>query len=370
MRFVAQSLWSCLMLGVVIGTTHPARAEDRKPAAARSDDSIVKDPLRRARRARASGKWTEAHAAYKAAFEAIDSTSVTERESAEIAGELGLCELELRKFRDAAEHLAWSLERRKALSPAQQKRFADGLAKAVRFVATLYLSVDPPDAEVLVDGKPIGRPRRTYTLFFEPGKHMVKAQAPGREEGSQTLDAQAATEPTMTIQLPRAAVSSAGEGEPAGPTKKAATEAQAARPSAPAPAPSATWPGTARIGGVVLTTATAAAGAIFLLRANVVHGDLREGDVRRRAQGWTSSTCRDADAAAACADIHGQIKERNLFATLGKVSLATSAVFGVATAASFFTETALFGTAPAAGGLHAAPVATSEQAGLILRGAW
>ncbi|WP_437813399.1 tetratricopeptide repeat protein [Sorangium sp. So ce1078] len=126
MRFVAQSLWICLMVGVVTGTTYPVRAEDRNPSTVRSDGSSVKDHLRRARRARASGKWTEAHAAYKAAFEAIDSTSVTERESAEIAGELGLCELKLRKFRDAAEHLAWSLERRKALSPEQQKGFADG----------------------------------------------------------------------------------------------------------------------------------------------------------------------------------------------------------------------------------------------------
>ncbi|XXX77296.1 tetratricopeptide repeat protein [Sorangium sp. So ce134] len=114
------------MLGVATATTHPVRAEDRNPAPAPSDGSIVKDHLRRARSAQAKGRWTEAHAAYKAAFEAIDSTSVTERESAEIAGELGLCELKLRKFRDAAEHLAWSLERRKALSPEQQKRFADG----------------------------------------------------------------------------------------------------------------------------------------------------------------------------------------------------------------------------------------------------
>ncbi|MGK3985790.1 hypothetical protein WME99_22275 [Sorangium sp. So ce136] len=372
MRFVAHSLWMCLMLGAVIGTTHPVRAEEGKPALARSDGSSVKDHLRRARRARASGKSTEAHAAYKAAFEAIDATSVTERESAEIAGELGLCELDLRKFRDAAEHLAWSLERRKALSPVQQKRFDDGLAKAVPFVATLYLSVDPPDAEVLIDGKPIGRPRRTYTLFFEPGMHMVRARAPGREEASQTLDARAATESGMTIQLPRAAVSSAGEGEgePGGPAKKAATEAQAARPSTQAPAPSATWPRTARIGGVVLTTATAAAGAVFLLRAHVVHTNLREANTVRREQGWTFDACRKASAPAACADIHAQIEERNLFATLGKVSLATSAAFGIATAASFLTEVAVFGDARPAKGLRIVPVTTSERAGVILEGAW
>ncbi|MGK3967985.1 hypothetical protein WMF38_27940 [Sorangium sp. So ce118] len=370
MRFVAQSLWICLMVGVVTGTTCPVRAEDRNPSTVRSDGSSVEDHLRRARRARASGKWTEAHAAYKAAFEAIDLTSVTERESAEIAGELGLCELKLRKFRDAAEHLAWSLERRKALSPEQQKGFADGLAKAVPFLATLYLSVDPPDAEVFVDGKPIGQPRRTYTLFFEPGKHMVRARAPGREEGSQGLDAQAATEPIMTIQLPRSAMSSTGEGEAGGPAKKAATDAQAARTSTQAPAPSATWPGTLRIGGVVLTTATAAAGAVFLLRAHVVHTNLGEANTVRREQGWTSDSCRKASAPGACADIHAQVKERDLFATLGKASLATSAVFGIATAASFLTEVAIFGDARPAEHLRIVPMATSERAGVILEGAW
>ncbi|WP_437708342.1 hypothetical protein WMF45_29910 [Sorangium sp. So ce448] len=370
MRLVAQSLWMCLALGVAIGITHPARAEDRNPASARSDGSIAKDHLRRARRARASGKWTEAHAAYKAAFEAIDATSVTERESAEIAGELGLCELKLRKFRDAAEHLALSLERRKALSPAQQRAFADGLAEAVPFLAALYLSVDPPDAEVFVGGKSIGRPRRTYTLFFEPGKHMLRALAPGRGESTQTLDAQAGTEPIMTFQLLRSEESSTAEGEPRGPAKKAATDARAARTSTQAPAPAAAWPGTVRMGGVVLTTATAAVGAVFLVRAHVVNSDLREANTVRREQGWTSDACRKASAPAACADIHGRIKERDLFATLGKVSLATSAVFGIATAASFLTEVAIFGDARPAERLRVVPVTTSERAGVILEGAW
>ncbi|WP_437720817.1 hypothetical protein [Sorangium sp. So ce861] len=370
MRFVAQSPWICLMLGVTLGMTHPVRAEERNPAAPRSDGSTAKDHLRRARRAQAAGQWTEAQAAYKASFEAIDSTSDTEKESAEIAGELGLCELALRKYRDAAEHLAWSLERRKVLSSAQQKRFGEGLAKAESFVATLYLSVDPPDAEVLVDGALIGRPRRTYTLFFEPGKHMVRARARGREEAFQTLDARAGTETTMTIQLPRAAVSSAGEDARAGPARKAATGAPAAKTAARAPAPWASWPGTLRIGGVAITTATAAAGAVFLLRAHVVHGNLQDANIVRREQGWEPDACRQASAPTACRELQAQVNERNLFATLGKVSLAASAVFGIATAASFLTEIAIFGDAPPAEGLRVVPLTTGERAGVLLEGAW
>ncbi|WP_437586815.1 hypothetical protein [Sorangium sp. So ce1000] len=367
MRFVTQSLWSCLMLGVAMGTAHPVRAEDRNPAPARSDDSIVKDHLRRARRARASGKWTEAHAAYKAAFQAIDATSVTERESAEIAGELGLCELKLRKFRDAAEHLAWSLERRKALSPEQQKGFADGLAKAVPSLATLYLSVDPPDAEVLIDGKPIGRPRRTYRLFFEPGKHMVRARAPGRGEGSQTLDAQPATEPTMTIQLPRAAESSAKDNTPAVP--KPLSASPPARPQAPGQP--ASWPTTLRIAGIAVTTATLSAGSLFMIRATNLDGDLSERrDGLDGGATASGSRCFQAADRPACADLLRLRDERNLSAGVGTAMLIAGGVIGAATAASFFTDFSLLGLTPAQDRIHASPVATGREIGVMIEGLW
>ncbi|WP_437801299.1 PEGA domain-containing protein [Sorangium sp. So ce693] len=330
----------------------------------------MKDHVRRGQRARAAGQWTEAHAAYKAAFDAADPESTTERERAEIAGELGLCELALGKYRDAAEHLTWSLEQREALPAALQKRFEEGLRKATPHVAKLRVSVDPPDAEVFVDGKAVGRIARVYTLFVEPGLHMVRARAPGGEDAFQSVRAVAKAEHELSLHVPRASVSSAKEGAPvsANETPRALSSPAAAqtRPTSPW----ASWPGTARIGGIVVTTATAAAGAVFLLRAHVVHSNLRERDITLRAQGWTSHTCREASAPAACAGIRDQVNERDLFATLGKVSLATSAVFGVATAASFFTEVAFFGGAPKAAGVRLVPVTTNDRAGVLLEGAW
>jgi hypothetical protein len=330
----------------------------------------VKDHVRRGQRARATGQWTEAHAAYKAAFEAADQASSTERERAEIAGELGLCELALGKYRDAAEHLAWSLEQREALPAALQKRFEEGQRKATPHVAKLRVSVDPPDAEVFVDGKAVGRIARVYTLFVEPGLHMVRARAPGGEDAFQSVRAVAKAEHELSLHVPRAPVSSAEGGAPASPNETprplSAPAAALTRPASPW----ASWPGTARMGGIVVTTATAAAGAVFLLRAHVVHSNLRERDITRRAQGWTSHTCREASAPATCAGIRDQVNERDLFATLGKVSLATSAVFGVATAASFFTEVAFLGGAPTAASVRIVPVTTSERAGVLVEGAW
>ncbi|XYH93684.1 hypothetical protein ACMHYB_38375 [Sorangium sp. So ce1128] len=218
MRYVAHALSLLLSLGAVMGFTSSAGAGDVHPKATPSNgSSMVKDLVRRGRRARDKGRWTEAHAAYKAAFEAADPASGTELERAEIAGELGLCELALRMYRDAAEHLAWSLEQREALPPAQQQRFGEGLRKARPFVATLILAVDPPDAEVFVDGKAIGRTARTYKLFFEPGQHMVRARAPGRGESLHGLRAVAAAEHEISMKLPQAAVSSAKDAAPAAP---------------------------------------------------------------------------------------------------------------------------------------------------------
>ncbi|MDC0685764.1 hypothetical protein [Sorangium atrum] len=334
------------------------------------ENSTVKDHVRRGQRARAAGQWTEAYAAYKVAFDAADPASSTERERAEIAGELGLCEVALGKYRDAAEHLAWSLEQREALPAALQKRFEEGQRKATPHVAKLRLSVDPPDAEVIVDTKPIGRVARVYTLFVEPGLHTVRARAPGREDAFHTLRTVAKAEHEISLHCPRASVSSAGEDAPGSSSEAPRAMSSPAAAQARPPSPWASWPGTARIGGIVVTTATAAAGAVFLLRAHVVHGDLRERDITLRAQGWTSHTCREASAPAACAGIRDRVNERDLFATLGKVSLATSAVFGVATAASFFTEVAFFGGAPKAAGLRIVPVTTSERAGVLVEGPW
>ncbi|WP_438033955.1 hypothetical protein [Sorangium sp. So ce204] len=127
MRDVAPSLLFCLMLGAAGVYTSPASAEDIYSTLERSGSSTVKDHVRRAQRARDGGRWTEAHAAYDAALQATDPASNTEKERAEIAGELGLCELELRKYRDAAEHLAWSLEQRNVLPLELQLRFEAGL---------------------------------------------------------------------------------------------------------------------------------------------------------------------------------------------------------------------------------------------------
>ncbi|WP_438040932.1 hypothetical protein [Sorangium sp. So ce128] len=376
-RFVAKSLWICLVFGVVTGSAGSVRAEDPYPAPGKGGDSTVKDHLRRAKRARAQGQWTEAVAAYKAAFEAADPASATERERAEIAGELGLCELALRKYRDAAEHLGWSLEQgleqHNALSPAQYERFSEGLRKATPFVVTLILAVDPPDAEVVVDGKSLGRTARTYRLFFEPGQHMVRGRAPGCKDALHTLRAGAGAEHDFTMPLLCAAPRSAKE---AGSAKEAASTMPTPvrtlpAPRGQAPSPWASWPGTVRIGGIAVATAAVSTGAVLMIRASTLDGDASEQrDRLTRSRTSSSSMCWQASQRSACGDLRRLLDGRNLSDRWGTALVITGGVIGAATAASFFTDFSFLGASPAQERIHVSPVATGQETGVRIEGLW
>ncbi|WP_437962297.1 PEGA domain-containing protein (plasmid) [Sorangium sp. So ce119] len=367
MRPALLAFLPCAILGVVAALEGVADARDPQGVTGPQAVSNAEDLLRRARQARDAGRWVEAEAAYELALEAADAAWTTDAERAEIAAELGLCELALAMYRDAADHLAQSLRHRDALGGGLARRAEEGLKKAESRVVTFYLGVSPPDAEVSVDGKALGRPAPTYELFLEPGHHTVRARLDGHTEVVSTFEGQAGKESSLTLKLPRAPERGEAGAAGVGPVRAAEPVGPAARATARAALPLTEL----RIGGAALATAALAAGTVFLLRADVVHDNLAERDVVfRRQRGWTSSTCWWPNAPEACAEIRDDVAERALFATLGKVALATGAVFGMATAASFLAEGWILDEAPARGGVRVAPSATGTQAGLVLQGVW
>ncbi|WP_437479205.1 PEGA domain-containing protein [Sorangium sp. So ce1014] len=325
----------------------------------------MKDLVRRARKARNLGKWNEAYDAYKAAFDAAEAVPSAIRERAELAGELGLCALALRKYREAAEHLTWSLEQGHALTDEVRIRFEAGQAKAAFYLIRVLLSVDPPDAEVFIDGKAIGRTARTYKLFLDPGRHMVRARAPGSEDALHVVSADAGSELEIAMQLPRLAVSSAKEA-PAAPA--AVSALPAARPQATSPW--ASWPGTLRITGIGLTAATASLGAVFMVRASTADGDLEERNKELDAAGVSPGVCREPPKPATCAELTRLRRERDLFAGLGTAMVVTSGVVGAATLASFFTDFSFLRAEPTKTRIALTPTVTPAQVGLVVYGAW
>jgi len=175
------------------------------------------DAARRARR------WSDAAAAYKTALEA--ARALPEEKRAAIAGELGLCELALSRYRDAATHLASTIEHWGALDFAQRSRFDRGLADAEEHVARVIIAVNPPDAEVLIDGKPVGPPARTYVIYVEPGSHTVRARLVGRHDDESSLRLPAGSSASVTLRL--------AEGAPHDPAPAAAPRLLDAGPLVP-----------------------------------------------------------------------------------------------------------------------------------------
>ncbi|WP_437594959.1 hypothetical protein [Sorangium sp. So ce1000] len=391
MRCIAHSLSIFLTLGAATGFSTSASADDVPPKAQQTsrslpappmsppkagpnDSSSVKDHVRRGQRARNAGRWIEAHAAYKAAFGAADPTTSTERERAEVAGELGLCEVALHKYRDAAEHLAKSLEQREALPEALERRFEAGQREAVKRVATLVLSVDPPDAEVLIDGERIGRTARTYTLFFEPGKHvMVRARAPGHADAFQGFLGVVGAEHQITMDLPLAAASSAKEAssanEPASATPTPVRTLPATR--AQTPSPWASWPGTLRITGIAVTTAGVTVGTILMVRAGKLDDDLSaRRDWLQSKPSSSASMCWHAPRNSPCGELARLQDGRNMYGRAGLAAVITGGVVGAVTAASFFTDFSFLRYKPAQDRVNVSPVANGNEIGARIEGIW
>ncbi|WP_437672657.1 PEGA domain-containing protein [Sorangium sp. So ce131] len=315
--------------------------------------------LRRGRLARDAGRLVEAEAAFEEALKAAEAAWTTDAERASIAAELGLCELALQRHREAAGHLAQSLEHRGALSPWILRRVQEGLASAEKRVATLYVTTSPPGAEVFLDGEALGRVEPVHEVYLDPGDHNSRARLEGHTDAVRSFRAEAGQSHALVLRLRRAP-------EPVAKAPEAAPPAPPAPPAAPAPPPLPL--AELRIGGVALTTAAAAAGAVFLLRASVVRGDLAERDVALRRGGWDPSACQGAGASPVCAELRGLREERNLLGALGAASLVTSGVFAAATAAWFLTDPPPAGGAPARQGVRVVPVMTGNQAWLSLQG--
>lgn len=124
------------------------------------------------------------------------------KKSYDIAALLGQTELELGKFRDAAEHLAASLESYPPTGKQDARRRIEELfRKAKQRVAKVSVAADKDGAELLLDGKVIGRSPLGQAIFVEPGLHELEARLEGHETARAELDAKAGAEASVTLAM-------------------------------------------------------------------------------------------------------------------------------------------------------------------------
>ena len=125
----------------------------------------------------------------------------------QLAGSLGDCELKLGFSRDAAEHLAYFVRSSPTQPPSNDamKLYKEAQAK----VARLDISVDLPGADVVVDGKFVGKSPLVDPLFVEPGAHTVELRL-GEKLKSFHVDLAKGVSHPMSVAL-------AGSGKDSGP---------------------------------------------------------------------------------------------------------------------------------------------------------
>ncbi|WP_438004066.1 hypothetical protein WME89_35230 [Sorangium sp. So ce321] len=315
------------------------------PSGAAEARSRAEEAFARGERARRARRWEEAEVSYRAAWEAAPRP--------EFAGELGLCELELRQFRDAAEHLREALLYPDTLAAATRRRLSAGLERAEREVSSATVAVSRPEAEVFIDGQRIGRGQATYFVYLDPGRHEARGRLDGYIEDTYPFEAQRGRESMIGLHL---------EAKPPPP----AAAPVAPVPAAAAPAtPSGPPAGTVfRIGWFALASAGVAIGASFSVAAAVRGGEAEAQADRIRRRGGPFA-CADRDYVAPCAVLHDMNDSRDTLEAAAMAGFLGAGVVAAIALSSFW-----WAPAPGKNAVRAVPVATVQDRGVLLAGTW
>lgn len=337
------------------------------PAAARpqagplgAEAQQADEQFKRGRALYQSGKIHEAHEALKAAWSL--------KRSYDIAANLGTIELQLGMPRDAAEHFAYCIRTFAATGPKKQleeakRRFED----TRRQVGALAIRVNVDGAEVLVDGRSLGRTPLGDEVYVDPGARKVEARLAGYEPAAVTVQVVKGPAQVVTVALvavvtvtPTAATSVAvGAGTP--PVATTAT----AVPSATAPLPMARGPSTAvLVSGGALTGMALVMGTAFAVVSNGKASDATAKNLGLVKVGGPEA-CSTAPAAG-CRDLTDLLKAR---ATLAQASLGSFVGAGIMAAATVIYGLAAPGSERKAG-VRAVPMVTGHGAGLSVDGSF
>lgn len=160
---------SPLCAAVLVGSalvSAPLRAQPARGASGPADQAD--ELFEQGNDAFDSGKLDEAYAIYQKAW-ALKRTY-------DIAGNLGQVELKLGKFRDAAEHLDFTL---RLFPPTGKSEPREAIRRAFeaarKEVGALTIRVNVQGAAVTIDNRSIGLSPFEHTVFVEPGKRVIEA---------------------------------------------------------------------------------------------------------------------------------------------------------------------------------------------------
>lgn len=182
----------CFLSAVALLCAAGPREASAQPRAAVAEQ--VGQLFDRAQAAFAKGDKQGAYEAYKAAWAL--------QQSYDIAGNLGGVELKLGKHRDAAEHLAFSIEGFPPTGdPAQRAALEKRLAEAIKEVGRVRVQVNVAGAAVTVNGKPAGTSPLRALVFVEPGTVTIAAKRDGYRDEIRPVTVPKGTQQEVALTL-------------------------------------------------------------------------------------------------------------------------------------------------------------------------
>jgi hypothetical protein len=128
------------------------------------------------------------------------------KKSYDIAGNLGAVELAINMPRDAAEHLLHSLRQFPANGkPEARDKTRQRLEEALKQIGTLVIKASVDGADILIDGKSIGKAPLEQEVFVEAGARRIEAKFEGYESAQQQLQVAKGSTHQVALKLKKSA---------------------------------------------------------------------------------------------------------------------------------------------------------------------
>ncbi|MRG98047.1 hypothetical protein [Polyangium spumosum] len=157
-------------------------------------------------------QWEKARTAFGKAFAL--------RPLPQIALNLGRAEVKVGDALSGAEHLQYFLREEPNPDPAEVAAAQALIKEAKPKIVTVTMKVEPADAEVLVDGRPIEKQLLPGPIFLPPGTHSFEAKKDGFQGASQSLELSAGAEVGVPLKLGAVGGGGGLVGDPVDPGKK------------------------------------------------------------------------------------------------------------------------------------------------------
>jgi hypothetical protein len=322
------------------------------PDASGSDAPDLPALLRTGSQAASARRWGACIDALSAAA-AIDNAPKT-------WGELGLCEEQAGRFVAAHDHLFRAVE---AAPTVERKepwtRYQAALARVKERVAVVIVTASPPNAKVVLDGRPLGAADgRAFAV--EPGKHTIGARLAGYVDKVETRTMRAHDVPTFDFQLAKADAAPMPASSATAPPDARTVQP----PSVPRPSRSGLFVPGWSPRGVLVGLTYAGAAAVVVSGGTWIGLEVDRVSLRGRVPGDACGSSPSAPASPAiCSALSERRQQRDTAADL-------TMGLGIATGAVAFASAIAITLEWRASRAVVAPVVHDRGGGLVLGGVW